>query len=79
VTETRIRTPVIGDPVVVVLSPTHQCPGQVRRHLGGGVISADYHGGMSTTTRTVPHRETGAWPHWHYPEIDHTSTVEVDR
>lgn len=79
VSEVKIRTPVIGDPVVVVLSGTHQCPGLVRRHIGGGRISADYFGGMSIATRTLPHASTGQYPHWHYPEVEATHTTEVER
>jgi hypothetical protein len=79
VSEVRIRTPVIGDPVVVVLSGTHQCPGLVRRHLGGGRCSVDYFGGMNIATRTLPHRALGEYPHWHYPEVEPTHLTEVER
>ena len=77
--EVKIRTPVIGDPVVVVLSGTHQCPGLVRRHLGGGRCSVDYFGGMAIATRTLPHASTGQHPCWHYPEVEPTHMVEVER
>lgn len=77
--EPRIRTPVIGDAVVVVLSPTHQCPGLVRRHLGGGRCSVDYFGGMQIATRTVPHALTGQVPCWHYPDVEPSHTTEVER
>ena len=77
--EVKIRTPVIGDPVVVVISGTYQCPGQVRRHLGGGRCSVDFNGGGQMTTRTLPHAATGQYPHWHYPEVEPTHLTEVER
>ena len=75
----RIRTPVIGDAVVVVISDTYACPGFVRRHLGGGRCSVDYFGGMSIATRTMGHRSLGEYPYWHYPDVETTHTTEVER
>ncbi len=78
--EVKIRTPVIGDPVVVVLgSDNWACPGQVRRHLGGGRCTIDYFGGMNIATRTLPHAATGQIPCWRYPEVDASHMTEVDR